>query len=161
MSRALSNYKAHIMRKSVAHVAINCWLMTACCKTIVNKNLYSPKVSRRQLNPEVLLWTTAPSLQDPRRQNARCFHLFGSLHEGGLRLLLYRAELTFGRPCWHPARRPPASSSGRSCLQAAPLSGCCRLSGCSPVSQTSTDLLSPIPILRFSVSILLAVHLFC
>uniref|UniRef100_A0A3P8TGZ3 Uncharacterized protein n=1 Tax=Amphiprion percula TaxID=161767 RepID=A0A3P8TGZ3_AMPPE len=47
-----------------------------------------------------------------------------------------RAELTFGRPCWRPARRPPASSSGRSCLPAAPLSGCCRFSECSPGSQT-------------------------
>lgn len=51
------------------------------------------------------------------------------LHPGG--------ALTFGRPCWHPARRPPASSSGRrSCLPAAPPSGCCRSSGCRLGSQT-------------------------
>lgn len=46
-------------------------------------------------------------------------------------------ELTFGRQCWRPARRPPASSSGqRSCLPAAPPSRCCRFFGCSPGSQT-------------------------
>lgn len=46
-------------------------------------------------------------------------------------------ELTFGRQCWRPARRPPASSSGqRSCLPAAPPSSCCRFFGCSPGSQT-------------------------
>lgn len=48
-----------------------------------------------------------------------------------------RAALTFGRPCLRPARRPPASNSGqRSCLPAAPPSGCCRFSGCSLGSQT-------------------------
>lgn len=47
------------------------------------------------------------------------------------------AELTFGRRCWRPVRRPPASSSGRrSCLPAAPPSGCCRFSGCSLGSRT-------------------------
>lgn len=48
-----------------------------------------------------------------------------------------RAALTFGRPCSRPARRPPASNCGqRSCLPAAPPSGCCRFSGCSLGSQT-------------------------
>lgn len=48
-----------------------------------------------------------------------------------------RARLTFGRPCLRPTRRPPASNFGRrSCLPAAPPSGCCRFGGCSPGSQT-------------------------
>lgn len=46
-------------------------------------------------------------------------------------------ELTFGRLCWRPARRPPASIPGqRSCLPAAPPSGYCRSAGCSPGSRT-------------------------
>lgn len=76
--------------------------------------------------------------------NSCIWHLVSTFCAGGSRRRglsapLRRAELTFGRPCWRPARRPPASSSGRcSCLPAAPLSGCCRSSGCSPGSRTST-----------------------
>lgn len=63
-------------------------------------------------------------------------HLRGEVQRS-LRTSLPQLELTFGRQCWRPARRPPASSSGqRSCLPAAPPSSCCRFFGCSPGSQT-------------------------
>lgn len=61
-------------------------------------------------------------------------------------------ELTFGRQCWRPARRPPASSSGqRSCLPAAPPSRCCRFFGCSPGSQTLKKKQKKTPQARCSV----------
>lgn len=89
-------------------------------------------------------------LQGPGR-NITVVPCFGSLNEERCyNVSSTRAELTFGRPCWRPARRPPASSSGqRSCLPAAPPSGCCRFAGCSPGSQTLTNLRSSVPVLLF------------
>lgn len=66
-----------------------------------------------------------------------CVTVRSNTEDAACRCVSIRARLTSGRPCLRPTRRPPASNSGRrSCLPAAPLSGCCRFGGCSPGSQT-------------------------